>query len=219
MKRKSCAFMRIMLVLVCGIGLLMHSSIACAQDLLATGTPTSFLVTVTKVELWNGSSWVEIFSGNSQLELVAGGTFDGISDLNLPAGTYSKIGITIINSFPVQGSVQYLGTTYYTTPFSVNGEGEASFPTIDPGQQGPYTFYNPDWGSLNAEYTLPELDIDPPVTVDASTDYQPILRFSIANILGLYSFPDEPAPESDANGVEEYFITLSPSVGVTIILP
>lgn len=223
MNRKSCALTRIVFVLVCGIGLLIHSSNACA-DVLATGTPTSLKVTVTKVELWNGSSWVIIFEGSSQLNLVTGGTFEGINDLNLPEGTYSKIRITIRNSFVVTGSVTYEGTPYYTTgtdadPLNPN---TASLAKTDPAQQGEYTFYNPIWGELNAEYKLPEVEIDPPVTVDASTDYQPILRFGITDILNLFNNTSGQAAGADVGDViwgYGLWITLSSSIEVEIVLP
>ena len=207
MTRRYRVFLQAMVVLAFAFALMMCSPNAWAD--LATGTPTSFKVTVTKVEMWNGSSRVTIFSGNAQLDLVAGGTFSGIGNLTPPAGTYSKIRITIRNSFPLLGSVTYLGDTYYTTGADGGDPGTGSLATTVSGSQAEYTFYDPDWGNLNDEYTLPEQTISPAVTIGPSTDYQPTLRFTLTNVLELDSSPP-PAPV--------YFIDLS-LLTVTIVLP
>jgi len=207
MTRRYRVFLQAMVVLAFAFALMMCSPNAWAD--LATGTPTSFKVTVTKVEMWNGSSRVTIFSGSAQLDLVAGGTFSGIGNLTPPAGTYSKIRITIRNSFPLLGSVTYLGDTYYTTGADGGDPGTGSLATTVSGSQAEYTFYDPGWGNLNDEYTLPEQTISPAVTIGPSTNYQPTLRFTLTNVLELDSSPP-PAPV--------YFIKLS-LLTVTIVLP
>lgn len=224
MKRKSFTFLYMILVLVFGMVLLMHSSNSWALNgALATGTPTSFKVTVIKVEMWNGTSWVNIFEGSSELNLVGPGTFPGISNLTLPDGTYSKIRVKINNAFQVLGSVEYDGSTWHTTAASYAGPGEASVAKTD--QQAEYTFKNPDWGALNAERWLPDEngeDIDPPVVVNGSTDYQPTLRFTLSQILNLYSNRTQGSPELVGGAdqpVEVWYITLSSGVSATIVLP
>ena len=208
MTTKYCIFLQAMVVLAFAFALMMRSPNVWANG-LATGTPISFKVTVTKVEMWNGSLWVTIFSGSAQLDLVLGGTFSGISNLTPPEGPYSKIRITIRNSFPLLGSVTYQGVPYYTTSVDGGDPGTACLATTVPGSQAEYTFFDPGWGNLNDEYTLPEQTISPAVTVTPSTDFQPTLRFTLTDMLELDSSPP-PFPV--------YFISLS-LLTVTIVLP
>ena len=126
----------------------------------------------------NGTSWVTIFSGTAELDLVNGGTFPGINDMDLPAGTYNRIEVTFRNSLPVTGTLTYSGTAYYTTAATFGGASNvASDPSNDAGSQAVFTFRISDWGAIN-EDVIKEFDITP-ITVDASTDYQPTLRFTI----------------------------------------
>jgi len=146
---------------------------------LATGYPSSYKVTVTKVEMHNGASWVTIFSGTAQLDMVPGGTFPGISGLSLPAGTYSQIRVTFNNSFPVTGTLSHDGTTYYTTAATFGGQTNLfSTPTTVAGDMAEFTFYEPAWGALNTDVT--RASAITPVTVGSTTDYQPTLRFTIS---------------------------------------
>jgi hypothetical protein len=149
---------------------------------LATGTPSSDEAAVTKVEMYNGASWVTIFSGTAQLDVKAGGTFPGISDLSLPAGTYSQLRITFRNSFPVAGTLSYGGQDYYTTATAVSGQPNlASKPTTVAGSMAAFTFYIQAWGALDADVT--QTFSITPVTVGPTTDYQPTLRFTISDKL------------------------------------
>lgn len=172
---------------------------------LAAGTPSSYKVTVTKVEVWHGTSWVTIFSGTAQLDMVAGGTFPEISNINLPAGTYSQVRVTFRNSFPVAGTVSYSGTAYYTTATAFFGQSNvASSPTTVAGSMAEFTFYNPDpaWGGLNADVT--QTFSITPITVGPTTDYQPTLRFTISNTLLL---------KGTAGNPFSYFFSLDPPTG------
>lgn len=207
MTRRYHTFLQSMILLAFAFGPMMCSHNAWAN--LADGTPTSFKVTVTKVEMWNGSLWVTIFSGSAQLDLVTGGTFSGIGNLTPPEGTYSKIKITIRNSFPLLGSVTYLGVTYYTTDRDGGDPGTGSLATTTGGDQAEYTFYDPFMGNLDDEYTLPEQAIDPAVTIAPGTDFQPTLRFTLTDLLDLSSTPP-PAPI--------YWIQLN-LLTVTIVVP
>lgn len=149
---------------------------------LATGKPYSYKVTVTKVEMWNGTSWVTIFSGTpAQLDMVPVpvGTFPGISNLSLPAGTYSQVRITFDNSFPVTGTLSHDRTDYYTTATAFGGKTNLdSTPTDVFGDMAEFTYYEPVWGALNAAVT--QTSSITPVTVGPTTDYQPTLRFTIS---------------------------------------
>lgn len=172
---------------------------------LAGSTPSLFKSSVTKVEMFNGTSWVTIFSGTAQLDTVAGGTFPGISDLSLPAGTYSQVRVTFNNSFPVSGTLSYSGTAYYTTAATFGGQTNlASTPTTVAGSMAEFTFYNPAWGALNADVTQP-FSITP-ITVGPTTDYQPTLRFTINDKLVLNGTDGAPATY--------YFSLSAPTVSI-----
>jgi len=172
---------------------------------LATTTPTSYDCSVKKVEMWNGSTWIGIFSGTAQLDMVSGGTFPGISNLSLPAGTYTQVRVTFNNSFPVAGTLSYGGTAYYTTAATFWGQTNlASTPTTAAGSMAEFTFKVEAWGALNADVTQ-AFDITP-VTVGTSTDYQPTLRFTISNRLVLKGTAGTPATY--------YFALSAPTVSI-----
>ena len=151
---------------------------------LATGNPSSYKVTVTKVEMYNGTLWVTIFSGTAQLDMVQGGTFPGISNLSLPAGTYSQVRITFNNAFPVTGTLSHNGTAYYTTSTAFGGQTHLfSASTNTVGSMSEFSFYEPAWGALNADVI--QTSSITPITVGPSTDYQPTLRFTISTTFHL----------------------------------
>jgi hypothetical protein len=183
-----------------------------AQTKRVTGKPTALNVSVAKVELWNGTAWVSLFTGTAQLDLVAGGVFPGISNLTLAAGTYTKLRITVVNSFGVSGSLVYLSTTYYTTPADGPAPGVSAATTIA-GSAGPYNFFNPAWGTLGAQFQLPEFTIDPALVVGPATDYQPTLKFNVDNALELWEATLGLAPQA-ANGVPFYFVLGIPVVTI-----
>ena len=154
-----------------------------AEATLATSSSVAstfkdFKVTVTKIQMYNGTSWVEIFSGAAELDLVNGGTFPGISDVALPSGTYSRMEVTFRNSLPVTGTLTYSGTPYYTTAATFGGDSNiAGNPSNDSGSQTVFTFRIEDWGAVGTDVEK-TFDITP-ITVGATTDYQPTLRFTI----------------------------------------
>jgi hypothetical protein len=153
---------------------------------VATGKPSTLKVTVTKVELFNGTSYVQVFSGSAELDLVTAGTFPGIADLTLPAGTYSQLRVTILNAFKATGHLDNLGTTYYVTsavdPADLGGSLRTAT-AVAPGSEA--TVSNPLWGAAGAPYVLPDFAIGP-LVVTPATDYQPTLKFSVDNSLELY---------------------------------
>jgi len=173
---------------------------------LATTTPLYYDCSVTKVEMFNGTSWVTIFSGTAPLDVVPGGTFSGISDLSLPAGTYSQIKVAFSNSFPLKGSRSYGGATYYTTAATFGEQTNlASTPTTDSGSEAEFTFRIKAWGAIGTpvEQTFA---ITPPVTVGPSTDYQPTLRFTISDKLLLKG--------TDGTPSTYYFSLSEPAVSI-----
>ncbi|NQT69983.1 MAG: hypothetical protein HQ552_10425 [Desulfobacteraceae bacterium] len=205
MKRASCLGLRFLIILSFVFTLLIQSSEEWANA-DTSGTPTSFKVTVTKVEMHNGTSYVEIWSGTSEIDLSTGGTFDGIDNITLPAGTYSLIRVTIKNAFPVKGNITDLGTPYYTTAATAAGgtTGLASAATTTAGDVAYYTFYNPLWGALDDSKTLDEQAINPSVVVVFGVSWIPTLRFTLTNKLNFIT-------------LGTYFTISAPDV--TIIMP
>ena len=176
-----------------------------APDGLVGTIPSLFESSVKKVEMYNGVSWVTIFSGATQLDTVSGGTFPGISDLSLPAGTYSQIRVTFNNSFPVTGSQSYGGTTYYTTATTFDGRTNlACTPTTVAGSMAEFTFYNPEWGTIDAD--IMQIFSITPITVGAATDCQLTLRFCIKDKLVLCG--------TDGAPTTYYFSLSAPTVSI-----
>lgn len=147
---------------------------------VVVGAPSTFKVTVTKVEVYNGTTWILLFSGSSQLDLVGNpGQFPGISDVTFPPATYSQLRVTFLNSFTFKGQLDYGGTTYYTTSTTLNDDTASLGSATGPAQE--CTVRNSDWGALGAE-VIKTWGIGP-ITVTASTDYQPILAFDVSRSL------------------------------------
>jgi hypothetical protein len=184
---------------------MLPASLLQAQAPLATAKPTALNVTVTKVELWNGSTWIEVFTGSAQLDLVAGGTFPGIADVRLPLGTYSKVRVTVLNSFGVTGTITNLGTTYFVSSADGPPGSGTSAATVSAASAGPYSFFNPAWGAAGAAFLMPEFTITP-VTVSPSTNYAPSLKFDVTNALELRSV-----------GPVFYFTMAVPTVSIIIV--
>jgi hypothetical protein len=158
---------------------------------LTMGKASSFIVTVSSIEMFNGSAWVSLFAGTAQLDLIAGGTFPGVADLNLPEGTYTKLRITFRNAFSTSGTLRYDGTRYYTTAATFGGQTNlASVPTTVQGSMAAYTFRMAAWGALNAN-VVKEFNITS-ITVTEETDYQPTLRFTLSNRLRLMGVSGSP---------------------------
>jgi hypothetical protein len=159
-----------------------------AATVLATGKPTVFKVTVTKVELYNGTSFVTIFTGSSQLDLVAaaaGAAFPGISSVSLPAGTYSQMRVTFLNNFTIKGSLASGGVTYYTTATTINSNA-ASMASVTATDLAEASIANPDWGALS-DPVVNTNSIPSPVTITTGTAYAPTLKFDISTALVLNS--------------------------------
>jgi hypothetical protein len=178
-----------------------------AQTQTATGKPTVFKVTVTKVELHNGTTFVTVYSGSTQLDLVAAGNgaaFPAISNLTLPAGTYTQIRVTFANQFGVQGSLAFGGVTWYVTSTIVpDTGGGAAQASSSAGAAGEATLLNPAWGALGA--SVVQTITIPSITVGASTHYQPTVKFDVTNSLALW----------EMGGVSHY-MTLAP-ITITVL--
>jgi hypothetical protein len=203
------AFVRYALALVAALLLAspLHAQTPVQPVKKAAGKPTVFKVTVTKVELYNGTSYVTLFAGSAQLDLVAAAgasAFPGISNLKLPAGTYSQIRVTFANSFGVGGSLIDGETRWYCTSTAVPDTGGAAAQgSADSTLAGEASLLNPDWGVLGAS-VVQVINI-PSITVTSATDYQPTIKFDVTNSLVLW----------EVAGISHYF-TLAP-ITITIL--
>ena len=88
-----------------------------AYPALANGPANSYKVTITTMELYNGSSWVTVSSGSSTTIDIASATSGGaagnfFSGLSIPDGTYSQVRATPSATFVIKGND---GSGRYTT--------------------------------------------------------------------------------------------------------
>ena len=185
------------------VAVMLLASSAQAQVPVQRGTskPATLTITVTQVELYNGSAWVTVFTGSAQLDLVAGGAFPGINNVILPRGTYTRVRVTILNTIGVTGSVTYLGTPYYVTPNVGPFAGTVSA-TTNVALAAPNNFVHPAWGNAGAPFRFPDFLITP-VTVTSSTNYAPSLKVDVTNALQLYEL-----------GGNFYFVLGAPTVTI-----
>ena len=99
--------------------------------LFANGAADYYAVTITKFELYNGTSWVTVFEGtSSELDIAsvssgasAGNFFSGIA---VPDGTYTQVRVTPSPTFKIRGRDSL---NNYTT--ATNGSGGGSTLTTD----------------------------------------------------------------------------------------
>ena len=157
------------------------------MDGMGGGTGFSvFKVTVTKVELYNGTSFVTVFTGSAQLDMIAGGgtMFPGITDLVVPAGTYSKVRATFKNSFTIKGTAVSGLLIYYTTAATMNAD-SAAIATLTAADAAAATLRNTAWGNLG-DAVVQTFDVGPIVIVPAGS-YVPTLNFPVAGAIVLGS--------------------------------
>ncbi len=90
---------------------------------LANGPANVYKVTITKFEMFNGTSWVTIFDGTSTTIDIASanagavaGSF--VSGQNIPDGTYTQVRVTPSATFSIKGND---GSGRYT--LAANGPG------------------------------------------------------------------------------------------------
>ena len=103
---------------------------------LANGPANVYKVTITKFEMFNGSSWVTIFDGASTTIDIAAATSGAaagsfLAGQNIPDGTYTQVRATPSATFSIKGND---GSGRYTTatkgsnggcPFSLSAAAEA----------------------------------------------------------------------------------------------
>jgi hypothetical protein len=82
---------------------------------LVYGRPDIWIVTIEKIELYNGTGWITIFSGSAPHDNMIEGGWPTLSGLPVPPGTYSKVRITNGLQECFKGQLTYESITYYTT--------------------------------------------------------------------------------------------------------
>jgi hypothetical protein len=76
---------------------------------LADGPANVYKITITKMELFNGTSWVTVFSGTSatiDIASVSSGEFAGnfLTGIQVPDGTYTRVRTTVSRTFTIKGN-------------------------------------------------------------------------------------------------------------------
>ena len=106
--------------------------------LFANGAADYYAVTITKFELYNGTSWITVEGASSELDIAsvssgasAGNFFSGIA---VPDGTYTQVRVTPSPTFKIRGTD---GAGKYTT--ATNGGNGGSTPTTDVNQKATCT--------------------------------------------------------------------------------
>ncbi len=99
--------------------------------LFANGAADYYGVTVIKLELYNGTSWITVFTGaSSELDIasISAGESCGnfVSGIVVPDGTYTQFRVTPSPTFKIRGTD---GAGKYTT--ATIGDGGGIAPTID----------------------------------------------------------------------------------------
>lgn len=100
------------------------------SPLFAVGAADYYGVTITRVELFNGTSWVTVFNGtSSELDIASASsgqsTGNFLSGLVVPDGTYTQVRVTPSPTFKIRGT----DAGVYTT--AANGVGGGSTTTAN----------------------------------------------------------------------------------------
>jgi len=111
---------KILTVFVCAGMLTAGSAVS-----FADGPANVYRITITQMELWNGSSWVSVFSGTSNtidIASVSSGGFAGtfLSGISVPDGTYTQVRTTVSKTFSIKGN-DGVTPRYTTAAVDANG--------------------------------------------------------------------------------------------------
>lgn len=91
----------------------------------ADGPANAYKITITQMELFNGTAWVTVFSGNSatiDIASVSSGGFAGtfLSGIDVPDGTYTQVRTTVSQTFTIKGN-DGVTPRYTTAATDANG--------------------------------------------------------------------------------------------------
>ncbi len=88
----------------------------------ATGRANKYIVKISRVDLYNGTSYITVFNSTSDaLDIasasVAGRVGNFLSGLTVADGVYTQVKVWVSTTFTINGSVYYAtdGNTYYPT--------------------------------------------------------------------------------------------------------
>lgn len=106
------------------------SFVSLALAATATATPTKYEITLQQVELYNGTTgtWEVVGSGTVSFNIAeanAGAAVGAyMSNIDLPAGTYTSIRFRVARNIIVNATAAIGATTYYTTSTQYNNFGD-----------------------------------------------------------------------------------------------
>ncbi len=186
--------MRIKISIVAGI----LFSFLIATTGWANGPANAYEVRISKLELWNGSSWVTVFEGTStaiDIASVSSGAAAGqfLSGLSVPDGTYTQSRVTPSQVFKIKGND---GSRYTIATNGSNG-----------GCQ--YTANS----ALEAACTV---TISDPISPDVTTFSSPItMQNGVASHKIRVSFDTSSAVQY--NSLADEIFPATPTVTVTVI--
>ena len=163
---------------------------------VATDTPQTYKVSITKLEISNdgGSTYITLFEGASDyidIASVSAGQAAGnfFAGLSVPDGTYTHVRATPSATFKMKGSVSYSGTTYYTIAGGSTSTTAADMVEATINVQGTMT------GTAQT--------LSPAITVkNGVANHKVRIEFNVSNTLGLWVtgggptygfFPEEPS--------------------------
>ena len=91
------------------LSLFLFVSVLLLPSIVTAGVASVYKITVTKMELFNGSLWVTVFSGTSTeidiASVLAGSSIGNIlSGLTIPDGTYTRVRTTVSPNITLSGT-------------------------------------------------------------------------------------------------------------------
>ena len=107
------------------ISIFLFVSLFLSPSVVMAGVASVYKITITKMELHNGSSWVEVFSGTSaeiDIASVSAGSSIGniLSGLTIPDGTYTQVRTTASANITLSGTDGGFYTTATTNTVGDN---------------------------------------------------------------------------------------------------
>jgi hypothetical protein len=153
---------------------------------LASGRPISYMCTIEKVELYNGTDWIVIFSGSASKDYMTEGGWTGLTALPVPPGTYSKVRITFSYIECFSGQISYASEMYYTTNTSSTNEFLPGS-TTGPAAVGCVTWEAYGDESIRTHNIDPVVISGPSDVIEKCYIYEEIL---LNMLLGLWSVSD-----------------------------
>ncbi len=196
-------------------------------------TPEVYRVTVNKVELYNSSTdqWVTIAEGDMTFDIasvnagdVVGGYASGVS---IPAGTYTKIRITVSRHMWIKAQVTVGGTTYYTSSNQVTVDLDAGPGTnlvtavravTDSGSYGEGEVIAPSTSNgihyqVQGEYFTDTQTFSSPVTITKGLNKKIRVKFDVTDSMTFYDGDNVSPPW----GTTPFFLPGAPTISIELL--